>query len=450
MNEKSNQELNAEFIIRKIEIEKQELNASFIINSVINEVNIYEHVDKPYLTAQIVFADTSRILETAEISGTELVTIEISTSLDGNEFSITKKFIITEVLRTIKTNDNTELDSIALIEDIGYYSRMIRVQKAYSGSPGSIISSIISENLGRSVLMAGSENVDGSIKVVVPNMTPIGAANWIKDRASTTSGLPYFLFSTICDDNLRLMDLETILNATPLNNNTYAYTFSQAIGSGFETLDPRQYYAIRDFKYSNLEDQLMMARKGLTGSTYTFLDTIKNKPYTARINAQEIFSSIPYPPAQQRPIYDGVTQFPGGPMHDYDTSEITQITPTLTFEDGSLNYYEASGVSSHMFKAKTKSLRHFLHKSSIDISVPGRNFLQNGVNKSIGNLINIAFNANIADTSRSDPNTNLDKKKSGTYMIYATRHVFQENVYNSVISCAKLGYKPTTNGTLTA
>jgi hypothetical protein len=136
-------------------------------------------------------------------------------------------------------------------------------------------------------------------------------------------------------------------------------------------------------------------------------------------------------------------------MHNYDTSEISQMAPSKTFEDGSFNYYEASGTSSHMFKAKSKSLRHFLHKSSIDISVPGKNFLHRGINKSVGNLINISFNSNIADTSNSSPDNNLDKKKSGAYMIYATRHVFQENIYNAVISCAKLGYKPRSAGGFT-
>ncbi len=84
MVEQSNQEINAEFLIRKIIIEKQSLNTEFNITSVINEVNIYEHVDKPYLTGQVVFADTNRILETAEISGTELVTIEISSTQEDS------------------------------------------------------------------------------------------------------------------------------------------------------------------------------------------------------------------------------------------------------------------------------------------------------------------------------------------------------------------------------
>ena len=450
MVEQSNHEINAEFLIRKIIIEKQSLNTEFNITSVINEVNIYEHVDKPYLTGQVVLADTNRILETAEISGTELVTIEISSTLDDSEFTIMKKFIISEIVQSVKSNDNTELVGISLIEDIGYYSRLMRVQKPYSGVPSSIINNILSEYLGRSVAqIGGSEHTDGNMKVLIPNMEPIQAANWIKDRASSATGLPYFLFSTICDDQLRFLDLEKILNLTPLNQSTYDYTFSQSIGSGFKTRDPRQFYAIRNFKYTNIEDQLMMARKGFTGSTYNFIDTIKNKSYTSRINAQEVFDGIPYSPRQNLPIYDGITAFPGGAMHNYDTSEISQMAPSKTFEDGSFNYYEASGTSSHMFKAKSKSLRHFLHKSSIDISVPGKNFLHRGINKSVGNLINISFNSNMADTSNSSPNNNLDKKKSGAYMIYATRHVFQENIYNAVISCAKLGYKPRSAGGFT-
>ena len=412
MVEQSNQEINAEFLIRKIIIEKQSLNTEFNITSVINEVNIYEHVDKPYLTGQVVFADTNRILETAEISGTELVTIEISSTLDDSEFTIMKKFIISEIVQSVKSNDNTELVGISLIEDIGYYSRLMRVQKPYSGVPSSIINNILGEYLGRSVAqIGGSEHTDGNMKVLIPNMEPIQAANWIKDRASSATGLPYFLFSTICDDQLRFLDLEKILNLTPLNQSTYDYTFSQSIGSGFETQDPRQFYSIRNFKYTNIEDQLMMARKGFTGSTYNFIDTIKNKSYTSRINAQEVFGGIPYPPRQNLPIYDGITAFPGGAMHNYDTSEISQMAPSKTFEDGSFNYYEASGTSSHMFKAKSKSLRHFLHKSSIDISVKDQNeIIFQGLSKNEENDINDHLTVMLENGKTFSFETSFDKK----------------------------------------
>ena len=78
-------------------------------------------------------------------------------------------------------------------------------------------------------------------------------------------------------------------------------------------------------------------------------------------------------------------------MHDHDTREISQISPTVSYDDEAYNYYESKDTNTHMFKAESRAFRYLLHKSSIDINVPGRNFLYRNTNKSIGNVIRISF-----------------------------------------------------------
>ena len=438
----------AEFLIKKLRIRKDRNNTSVLydITTVVNEVNIYEHIDKPYLTAQVLFADNDRIIERTEISGTEVVEIEITTDNGKPEDTIEKKFIITEIVKSVKTNDSTELVGFSLIEDIGYYSRLTRLQKSYNGKPADIIKDILMDNLNRELFnISGNEFKESSdMKVVVPNLNPLDAANWIKDRTSSQNGMPFFLFSTICDDRIRFLDLEKILELTPLNEGIYDYVYLQGASGGLSAQDPRQNYVIKDFSYAGAEDQLMLARKGFVNSTYNFIDTITNTSHTSKIDANEIFTGISFEPRQNVPVYDGNAMINNKKMHEYDTSEISQIAPSHTFEDGNYNYYESNDANSHMLKAKSKALRHFLHKTPIQISVAGNNFLHSGVNHSIGNLINIAFKANTISYSDEDGSNNLDKRKSGSYMIYATRHIFQADVYSAVVSCTKLAYKPQT------
>jgi hypothetical protein len=436
---------SAEFLIKKLRIRKDRDDGSVVydITSVINEVNIYEHIDKPYLTAQVLFADNDRIVERTEISGTEVVEIEITTDDGKLGYTIEKNFIITEIVRSVKTNDSQELVGISLIEDIGYYSRLIRLQKSYNGKPVDIIRDILIDNLNRELFnISGSQFKESSdMKVVIPNLNPLDAANWIKDRASSQNGMPFFLFSTICDDRIRFLDLEKILQLTPLNEGIYDYVYLQGSSGGFAAQDPRQNYIIRNFAYAGAEDQLMLARKGFINSTYNFIDTITNKSHTSRIDANEIFAGISFEPRQNIPVYDGNALINDRKMHDYNTSEISQIASSHTFEDGNYNYYQSDDTNSHMLKAKSKALRYFLHKTPIEISVPGHNFLHSDVNHSIGNLINVSFKANSTSYMEDDGSNNLDKRKSGSYMIYATRHIFQSDIYSAVVSCAKLAYK---------
>lgn len=438
----------AEFILKRVEIQKQGdpgLETQFEITAAVTEINIFEHIDKPYLTGSIVFADIDRIVELSQISGSETVILKIATR-DELDHTITKTFIISEIIRISKGNDNAQLVGLSLIEDSGFLSRLMRVSKAYSGTPSSMITQLLYEWLGKTVknISANDMNMPRSMKVIVPNMTPFDAANWLKDRMSTTNGLPFFLFSTICDDSLRLTDLETILNQTPLNSRTRPYTYGQKVDNDFIN-DPNKYYNIRNYSVGMTDNQLLLSRKGMIGATYNFIDTIKGKGISDNINAENMFKSLKYSADQNMPVYDGRANIKNKKMHEYDTVEISQITPTKIYDDGDMNYYEADGISSHMNKAKQRSFRHFLHKTPIEISVPGFNFLSNasvpgGVNTSIGNLIDVSIPAAVNTSNIKGDVIPSDKKRSGTYLIYGVRHVFQQNVYNAVLSCNRLSY----------
>ena len=119
-------------------------------------------------------------------------------------------------------------------------------------------------------------------------------------------------------------------------------------------------------------------------------------------------------------------------MLEYDTKSITQIATTGLYSNGISNYHDAPDISSHMNKAKSLSMRHFLHKSSINITVPGRNFISDEKNVSIGNIIDVQVLLNLGDILKRD------NKRSGEHMIYAVRHHFSGKAYHAIVSCTKL------------
>ena len=71
------------------------------------------------------------------------------------------------------------------------------------------------------------------------------------------------------------------------------------------------------------------------------------------------------------------------------------------------------------------------------------------MNVTVGNNINISF-FNSKDQSDGDENPNdtkyKDYTKSGTYMIYACRHIFSGVEYNASLSCVKLAEGRAPNG----
>ena len=69
------------------------------LERIVSEFSIYEHIDKPFLTAEMVMVDTDpniNLLNEIHFMGTEKVSIEISIQEDA-DFRIKKQFVVTEV-----------------------------------------------------------------------------------------------------------------------------------------------------------------------------------------------------------------------------------------------------------------------------------------------------------------------------------------------------------------
>ena len=432
-----------QYKLERVLLESEKLGRDFNLYRIISEINIFEHIDKPYLTASIIISDNNNVITDIDILGTEKVTIELNTEIEGGslQFTITKKFIITEIVAGVKSSDYQESWIINLIEDIGYISRLTRVSKSYTSAPSDIIKKIVNEFLGREVLQISKteHKEEKPMKVIVPNMTPLESANWIKDRISTQDGMPFFLYSTLCDDKLRYVDLETVLKSNPLNIER-PYTYSQTFGSEMAKYDKiTQSYIIQGYKAVNQENQLNLSRGGWGGATYNFIDTTIGKNEISKFNINQVFQGLKsrgaLKPDQNKQIYDDQALINGKSIHDYDTREITQISTSNIFTDNTYNYYESSNIKGHMLKPTAKAMRNFVHKSSIDINVAGQNFLYKDICKSIGTVITLDFK----NTREVNPGEqHRDVKRSGEYMIYAARHVFSGQKYNVNLSCVKL------------
>ena len=117
------------------------------IQNIVADLEIFEHLDLPYLTGQISFIDDSRLFDRLNIQGYEYITIELSKST--NDETIRKTFVIDRIIKSVKSNEQTEFTAVHLIEDIAYKSNLINVNKAYNGAPNHIIEKVLSQNLNK-------------------------------------------------------------------------------------------------------------------------------------------------------------------------------------------------------------------------------------------------------------------------------------------------------------
>lgn len=424
-----------DFQIEKVVISADRLRFVVDIARVISEINIYEHVDKPFLTGNILFNDNDNLYNEINWLGTEKVEIVIRLDEDNNNV-MTRNFRVIKINQAVKSNDQNETFSIDIVEEHAYLSSLKKVQKYYEGYHVEIIENILKENLNLELMYDKSQPFTGFKKkrVIIPNMTPLEAANWVKDGSPDAFGSPYYLYATIADTKIRYIDLETILSLPPMNFST-PYIFSQAYGgkaSEFNLID--QSYIIQTYKTANTEDLLSLVKKGYVGAKWNFFDLFKGDQYEIRHDINQTFKSLVarrvFDPRQNDPTYDEDAN-----LHSYVSKEMNQIATSRIYTDWEIyeSYHEENSEDLHKNKVVQKSLRNFILKSPIHINVPGRNFLRKNENMTIGNILNLRFHINDDQDEEM-----IDHKRSGHYMVYAARHVFSANRYTVNLTCAKM------------
>ena len=94
----------------------------------------------------------------------------------------------------------------------------------------------------------------------------------------------------------------------------------------------------------------------------------------------------------------------------------------------------------HLKKAEAKALRSLMAKTQMDITLPGYRFMQK--QSIIGKMIDIFVPKNIAIEDETNNIERVsDKKLTGKYMIFGTRHFFKNTKYSVVMNITKYDNK---------
>ena len=418
------------------------IDLSVDIKRLISSFQIFEHIEKSYLTAEVVFADTSNLLQDMDFQGGEKLTLEISQSEERNEgFSIKKEFLINRIQNITRADEATDAVMLHCVEYHVFKSSLQNISRSYKGSASKIISKILSEYVERNLLALGVESVN-DLKVIIPNLNPLEACDWLKKRAVSETGMPYYLYSVLGVENLIMRDLGTILQ-DPVINKSVPFIYAPSLNSA--QLGPRKYYNIMDFKISDNEDLLSIVSEGLVGGEYYFYDTMSAVPYRVKFDVEEVFQDLArnnlLGGENERFVYAPDYKLKNQKISKYNSRSVTQISQSGSYRNGLKNfrsYQDDNSASNHKRKIIASSLKSFLSKAPIQITVKGREFLTADQNYTIGKVIRILFIDNTS-TSTNQAKLSFDSKKSGDYVICAARHVFDDENYSTTLLCGKLG-----------
>ena len=417
--------------IKSVTIQSERIGDRIInITDKVSNIDIYEHIDKPYLTAAITFADDKDVIASADIGGGEKVEIVLQSTRDDT-VPVSKTFYLDTIIASTKMNDNAEFFVLHLIEDIGFLSSLVNVNMSYSNNPSEIIKGISSSYLGKEVL--STDNTQKKMKLIVPNLTPIEAMCWIKNMSCTTEGYPFYLLSTLVNDELYFVDLKTLLSA-PVINSDLPYSYSEATMAAGSPLSSAHRRVIKGYKFSDTDNLLSLIKKGLVGAQYKYLNPTKKDP--EELNNHYVFDVqkdvIDLMP-QSKYHYSDEYKAKNKSFNEFPSRTITQVGSTDAYDKDSS--YHQSEKGHYKLNTINHAIDNLIKNNPLSIIVNGVDFLDGTAHMTTGRKIAVRFMRNMAP---EDTDYYYDNRKSGDFLIFAAKHSFNREEYTASLSCLKI------------
>ena len=255
------------------------------------EIIIYEDLESAWLTGSVIITDDTGIFSKISFKGTEYLTLRISGAEENSESIIDKTFLLYALTKTVKVNDTSSTYNFEMIEPHAYVSALKPFSRAYTGSLERTITQILNSELNKTVdlsYLTNSISAQGERKYIVPYLTPLEACEVLVDRTTTQFGSPFFLYSSIHDNNLRLGDLDAMLVQEAFNKKI-PYTFSQAATNASTSLDPASASTtVSHIDFGSPVDSLTQVEEGVYGSFYTNTDVATGISYRSKITIKNL------------------------------------------------------------------------------------------------------------------------------------------------------------------
>lgn len=432
-----------QYKITEASIKADRFGNTYDVTTSIAEFNIFESLDKPYLTAQVAILDDKSIFDIMNFQGTERFTIRMASVENNLDIVFERTFIMTGIEKSQKTNDTgkVSVNLFTLIEEHAFLGRAKKISKSFNGNIEKIITKLIAKELGKDVDLSYIKDVNAvqtNIRGIIPNLTLLESLQWLTNRATTETGSPFFVYASMHDDNLRLGNLDVMLQQSPWNDRL-PYTYNPSNVSVADSQSEfEKTFIIKHIKTGKMSDTLKLIEQGSVSSKYsnTNLNTgqIFSQPYSIRKTIEKLKSKQII--GENQNVFDDEFFLEGQQVDLYESRRFHTISSSGTY-GRSKSYHDEFDETMFRKKIESPALKGHLYKNMLNIVVEGAGFI---ISKAtVGDVVRVnIINDNAEVSKNADERTVLDKRYSGKFVIYDTRHTFQGTKHSISMNICKL------------
>ena len=263
------QQTNAtDVVIKKFEIYasagKYNLEPHFL------EMNIYENIFSPFLTANFVLGDSHNIPYKLPIVGEETIDIDIVlTGYDGTadeeKHSIKPpRFHVNSLTDRFFSKPKSQTFTLSCVSENCMNNQHSKVSKSYNGKTISDIVDDIYFNYifdGKRALL--TEATDRVENIIIPNLRPLQAIVWLANRSTSedTNGVNYLFYETM--DECHFISLDTLIGTEPRVKYMQRPRVDDSTGVGFIK---DNIFKLEKFYYTKNFDKVENTKQGMYSS----------------------------------------------------------------------------------------------------------------------------------------------------------------------------------------
>ena len=376
------------------------------ITDLVGELNIYESITTPLLTADIVILDATGLLANLPIAGQEKLTGKIK-QIDTID---TFEFFVTTIEDVSNINQFTIKYTLNLVEPAFINNLVSLVSESYTGPISEIITQISEDFLEIDI---DAEPTDGNFKVVIPNWNPYRAVKWLSRKAMSSNGVPCILYNT-WRNGVKLRSFETLFNQTPIERYKYQQQRSDLRTASRGKTDQNKEMVQTPFIfYPTQQNPLIeVMAKGGYSSRYRMVDTFSKSYEENNFNIDEYFDGAPslakFNPVNKNFLVKNKTL-----GESFSTFEQTRFHSSESFGQSHLNYSGNTLDVSPFRNSYMSRLTNYSYK----LGVHGREDLE------VGAIVELEISKNMI-TQKQKTDEVVDDRRTGKHIVTNVRHQY--------------------------
>lgn len=401
---------------------------SIDITDVFIELDLYENILSPSMTATISIADTNNIMASLPIIGEEMLAVEFTTPETGDAFVISKVFYVDKIISKLNKFNSSifvlHLTSINTIKDMN-----MKTGRSFSGYPHDISRSLFEEVMSSKWPPTKDnfryDEASNRIKFISNMWSPFQCIGYCARNAmdaSTNIHAPSFIFY---EDNKQynFVSLNTLLSKDPQLDPILFY--DAAVGrsqnqTGSQRDISKDLSRVIEMNYLGGFDYIKRHLSGAWSHTVTEFNflrkTISERKHDFYEDFNESNHTGKYPPVSNLIQY---------------SSDLCKDSTRHVFTH---KYNDVRGDLTGHIMASRPSLLASLDYMKLELTIHGRTDLKAGdtINLKVQNF------AAVISENGSAPNTpNLDKIWSGRYIITSMQHRLVKNRHQIIMTVSK-------------